>query len=96
MKHKYLKNVATLHLLTEKCSGCGKCTDVCPHRVLKLENVKINILDKNSCMECGACAMNCSLAAISVEAGVGCANAVIMGWLTGNEPSCGCDTVECC
>ena len=96
MKHKYLKNVTTIRLSQDKCSGCAKCTEVCPHNVLKLEDGKAVIIDKNSCMECGACARNCPAGAISVEAGVGCAFAVIMGWLTGKEPSCGCGAGECC
>ena len=41
-------------------------------------------------MECGACALNCVPGALSVEPGVGCAQAIINGWLTGSEPSCDC------
>jgi len=96
MKHKYLYNVATLSLSPDKCVGCGKCTEVCPHGVFVLENGKASIFDKNSCMECGACANNCPVDAVSVNAGVGCAYAVIMGWLTGGEPRCDCGGGECC
>jgi len=99
MKLKYLKNVTTLNLIPEKCSGCGKCLDVCPHGVLNLENNKVAIVDKNSCMECGACKMNCPMSAITVEANVGCAAAIIFGWLTGKEPTCGCSddgSSSCC
>ena len=96
MKHRYLKNVATLRLSSEECTGCGKCTEVCPHAVFKIENTKAVITDKNSCMECGACVKNCPVSAIAVDAGVGCALAVIMGWLTGKEPSCDCSESECC
>ena len=90
MKHKYLKNVATLRLTQDKCTGCGKCTEVCPHGVFVLENSKAVIADKDLCMECGACARNCPVSAITVDANVGCAAAVIFGWLTGGEPSCDC------
>jgi len=96
MKHKYLRNVATLRLAQEKCTGCGKCTEVCPHRVLALENGKATIAEKNLCMECGACAMNCPMSAITVNANVGCAAAIIFGWLTGKEPACDCSGGECC
>ena len=94
MKHRYLNNVATLSLSSDKCVGCGKCTEVCPHGVLGLENGKATIFDKNSCMECGACARNCPADAVSVNPGVGCAYAIIMGWLTGSEPNCG--SGACC
>jgi len=96
MKHKYLNDVATLVLSPEKCTGCGKCSEVCPHGVFTIENGKAVITDKDSCMECGACAKNCPVSAIDVDAGVGCALAVIMGWLTGKEPTCGCASGECC
>jgi len=96
MKHTYLKNVVTLNLVLGNCTGCGICIEVCPHNVITIENNRATIIDKNSCMECGACAKNCPVSAVNVKAGVGCALAVIMGWLTGKEPSCGCDNTGCC
>jgi len=89
MKHKYLKNVTTLNFDSDKCAGCGRCAEVCPHGVFNLDDKKAYLLDKDSCMECGACAMNCPAEAISVDAGVGCAAAIIYGWFTGEEPACG-------
>ena len=97
MKHKYLKNVATLRLSVEKCIGCGRCMEVCPHGVFRTNGEKARIKDRDLCMECGACAVNCPANAISVDSGVGCASAVIMGWLTGSEPSCDCSGgKKCC
>lgn len=96
MKHKYLKNVATLKLNTEKCVGCGMCTNVCPHGVFVLDEGKARIVDLDSCMECGACLKNCAFSAITVSPGVGCAAAIIKGLLTGSEPSCDCSGGECC
>jgi NAD-dependent dihydropyrimidine dehydrogenase PreA subunit len=96
MKHKYLKDVATLCLCDEKCIGCGRCAEVCPHRVFSINVTKAQINDRDRCMECGACVKNCPTDAISVESGVGCAYAVIMGWLTGSQPSCDCSGDEDC
>ena len=90
MKHRYLKNVSTLALVKEKCIGCGRCTEVCPHGVFALVNRSAKIIDKDACMECGACAMNCPANALAVNAGTGCAAAIIMSWFTGKEPICGC------
>ena len=90
MKLKYLENVTTLAFDTKKCIGCERCTEVCPHGVFEIAEDKAYIVDKDSCMECGACAMNCPAKAIEVNAGVGCAAAIIYSWFTGKEPTCGC------
>ena len=86
---KYLKNVATLQYDADKCTGCGMCLSVCPHRVFAPHEGKVRITDRDLCMECGACARNCPFEAIDVQQGVGCAAAILMGLLTGSEPSCG-------
>ena len=99
MSLKYLPGVSTLALDVERCTGCGMCTVVCPHAVFKVENKKARILDKDMCMECGACALNCADEAISVESGVGCAAAIIVGAIKGTEPTCGCENdgpSSCC
>ncbi|MFH1368966.1 MAG: 4Fe-4S binding protein [Elusimicrobiota bacterium] len=108
---RYLSNVTTLEYDTSKCSGCGRCAEVCPHRIFQVEprmksdeNISVHgksgrnppqsddndfssqtwreekkavMTDKDLCMECGACKRNCPSGAIKVQAGVGCAAAVI-------------------
>lgn len=85
----YLKDVVTLQLNKEKCTGCGMCMVVCPHAVFAMNNGRIQIENKDACMECGACAKNCSTEALTVQAGVGCAAAVINSAL-GREGACCC------
>ncbi len=94
----YLKNVVTLKLDQQKCSGCKMCTIVCPHEVFVVKDRKAFINKKDSCMECGACEKNCPEGAISVRSGVGCAAGIINGILRGTEPSCDCDSSKgkCC
>jgi len=89
-EHKYLSHVTSLEYTIEKCTGCGLCAIVCPHGVFVIDDGRARITDRDRCMECGACAKNCAFDAISVKAGVGCASAIINGWLTGKEPSCDC------
>lgn len=89
MKQQYLKNVVTLELDPDKCIGCGKCLEVCPHNVFKLDSGKVQIQSRDNCMECGACVRNCPVQAVSVDAGVGCAYAIIRGKLGGTAPCCG-------
>ena len=79
---RYLANVSTLKLDQEACIGCGICENVCPHTVFGQQNGKAVILDLNGCMECGACALNCPTQAIAVRSGVGCAQAILYGWLS--------------
>ncbi len=95
---RYLPNVVTLELDVDKCNGCKLCVVVCPHAVFLVENKKAAIIDRDACMECGACAQNCESGAIAVESGVGCAEAIIYAALTGKEPACGGDGAgsACC
>ncbi len=87
---KYLKNAATLEYFPEKCTGCGRCIEVCPREVFEMQAKKVRILDKDLCVECGACANNCQYEALKVNAGVGCAAAIIQGLIKGTEPDCSC------
>ena len=87
---KYLKNVVTLSYDPEKCTGCRRCIEVCPRAVFEMQDKKARITDKDRCIECGACANNCQYEALSVNAGVGCATAIIYGMLQGTEPDCSC------
>jgi len=96
MKLVHLKNVTTLALTNERCIGCGRCAEVCPHGVFILPDGKAQITEKDLCIECGACARNCPVQAIAVKAGVGCARAFVTGWITGGEPNCDCSGSECC
>jgi NAD-dependent dihydropyrimidine dehydrogenase PreA subunit len=93
---RYLDNTAILHLAVEKCIGCGNCQMVCPHRIFRVHDGKAEIVDRNGCMECGACAKNCPTAAIYVnpDDGCGCAAYILNSWVArirGKAPSsCGC------
>ena len=110
---KYLANVTTLQFFPDKCTGCGRCVEVCPQGVFEMrENnstltpapppqgegkrkgvvLRAALIDRDRCMECGACALNCEFGALFVNAGVGCAAALINSMITGGEPSCDCDS----
>lgn len=92
----YLKNIVTLKLDADKCIGCERCVEVCPHGVFTVADGKASIIDRDWCMECGACQNNCPADAISVGKGVGCAQAVINGAIRGTEPNCDCSNNCCC
>ena len=88
-KNYYLRNVVTLELDGNKCNGCGFCIDACPHAVFTQADRKVMVSDREACMECGACALNCPTKALTVEAGVGCAGAVVNS-LLGRTSECSC------
>ncbi len=91
----YLRDATTLKLDEDKCTGCGACIEVCPHEVLVMNSHRVRIRNRDACMECGACSRNCPFGAVSVEAGVGCAAAVINS-LTSRKGGACCGTkCEC-
>ena len=77
---RYLEGVVTLELDQALCIGCGRCLEVCPHQVFRMEARRAALADRDACMECGACARNCPAAALKVDAGVGCATGLINEW----------------
>ncbi len=96
----YLKNVVTLTLDREKCTGCGMCLSVCPRSVLLRSNGTVEITERDACIECGACQRNCPHGALAVQAGVGCATAVINQMLGRKRACCtvdeDCNAPPCC
>lgn len=96
----YLAGVVTLEYDPSRCNGCRTCVQVCPHGVLEMHAKRARVIDRDACMECGACALNCPEQALTVQSGVGCAAAIITGAVRGTEPTCDCGTddgdVPCC
>ena len=82
----------TLRYRPSKCINCGMCLVVCPHAVFAAGSHAVSLSQPERCIECGACQLNCPVGAIHVNAGVGCAAAMINAALKGSsEPCCGPD-----
>lgn len=94
--YTYPENGKSLLVDEQKCSACEQCLNVCPHEVFVIKNKTAFVERRGSCMECGACARNCPMGAISVSRGVGCAAAIINRY-RGKKGECNCDTgANCC
>ncbi len=91
MFNSYLETSLRFH--ADRCINCKRCTQVCPHGVFSEGTEHAELVRPESCMECGACAGNCPVQAITVESGVGCAWAMIGAALRGKDIDTGCD---CC
>lgn len=50
----------------EKCTGCGKCVEICPKDVLELKNLK-SVVNSKRCMLCSHCYSVCSYDAIKFD-----------------------------
>ncbi len=87
---KYDTSRVSLLLDESLCIACELCLEVCPHAVFKMGPGKIQIIAKDRCIECGACAKNCPVNALTVKSGVGCAQAFINSFFNGGEVSCDC------
>lgn len=92
-----------IHFDKEKCTGCGVCVKVCPQGVIHLIENKAKMTDYVSCMECGACQLNCEFDAIELTKGTGCLAAIVKEDILKIAPKgtgCGCadetDTGGCC
>ena len=88
---RYLMNGHSLILIHELCNGCSRCEEVCPHGVFSVVQRKAEIVNRDGCMECGACSMNCVTNAISVMSGVGCAQLVINSMWRRDGARTGCE-----
>jgi pyruvate formate lyase activating enzyme len=47
-----------LFYFQEKCTGCGRCVEICPERAVQINNSK-SIIDRTKCIGCGQCVQAC-------------------------------------
>lgn len=49
----------TVHVLADKCVGCGKCMEVCPEDAILGKDGYIHMVDQDMCEQCGKCLAVC-------------------------------------
>jgi len=51
------------NFITETCTGCGACAQICPHNAIKMEENNEGFLypkvDRSKCVNCGLCQKTC-------------------------------------
>lgn len=52
------------HVISDACTMCGSCKEVCPVDAIAEGNPKY-VIDPDTCIDCGACAGECPAGAIS-------------------------------
>ena len=52
------------HVISDDCTMCGTCVDICPSEAISEGDVKY-VIDTEECVDYGACAEECPVGAIS-------------------------------
>lgn len=55
---------ARIDISTGKCTGCGRCVDVCPKGVYSIRGGKSVVTDVDACISCKSCFVQCPAGAI--------------------------------
>ncbi|MDD5482116.1 MAG: 4Fe-4S binding protein [Kiritimatiellae bacterium] len=54
------------YVISDKCTVCGKCKDVCPVEAIS-KGGKHYMIDAETCVSCGQCVDACEAGAIAEE-----------------------------
>jgi NADH-quinone oxidoreductase subunit F len=64
---KVCKNLITISIDPEKCTGCGACLKVCPVDAIMGEKKKPHQLDQSKCVKCRGCYEACKFDAVVIQ-----------------------------
>ncbi len=54
------------HVISDECTSCGACVDVCPVEAISEGDTKY-VIDPDLCTDCETCVEECPVEAISPE-----------------------------
>lgn len=69
MKFKEPKEVASLTIITDRCTGCGSCIEKCKRNVFEMDREAgvARVVNLTDCVGCGKCVEKmCNFEAISL------------------------------
>lgn len=58
------KNLPKIEIVN--CSGCGRCVEVCPRKILAMDGQTVKVTDPMNCSMCKLCIEECETGAIKV------------------------------
>lgn len=64
---RFCKDLISISIDPERCTGCGACLRVCPSEAITGEKKKVHKLDKEKCIKCKACYETCRFEAILIQ-----------------------------
>ena len=53
----------------DRCSGCGRCVELCPEHAISINDGGISVTDRDKCVRCGECVDECYNEARTISAG---------------------------
>lgn len=59
--------MSKIQLNNERCTSCGRCVEICPANVFKMDDDFPMVIDEDLCTLCGVCADQCPVNAIVVQ-----------------------------
>jgi len=63
---KRKEHLTMAYVISEKCTACGKCKDICPVDAIS-KGEKRYVIDPDTCVSCGQCVDECESGAISED-----------------------------
>ena len=51
----------------ETCTGCGACVEICPHKILYLDEDRCKVTDETKCDKSKGCENVCPTGAIRIQ-----------------------------
>ncbi len=67
LKKKPIGSSQYLEIHKEDCTGCDKCSDVCPVNAISGKDFEIHRINQNECIKCGHCYNSCPTKAIEIK-----------------------------